>query len=162
MLIICRAKTKLSLGISWVKMVSSLTWLSPFWHLFRLWEAFQMEISLQSSSWKLPKSSPGLYTHKGVKRWHEVKKLLIGCPVSMPINWNKRKRLHKKRVQLPQDWFGTQTWPPFNFFWTPIWPPWRHVKTLSKFSIVTHPVTSIDMILNDYWSKKKTQNKFSS
>ena len=39
-------------------------------------------------------------------------------PASMKIYWNKRKRLHKKRVQLPQDWFGTQ-----------IWPPSRHVKT---------------------------------
>ena len=38
---------------------------------------------------------------------------------SMQIYWNKRKRLHKKRVQLPKDCFGT-----------PIWPPWRHVKTL--------------------------------
>ena len=28
-------------------------------------------------------------------------------PASMQIYWNKRKRLHKKRVQLPQDWFGT-------------------------------------------------------
>ena len=44
--------------------------------------------------------------------------------------WNKRKRLHKKRVQLPQDLFGTPTWPPFYCFATPIWPPWRHVKTL--------------------------------
>ena len=26
---------------------------------------------------------------------------------SMQIYWNKRKRLHKKRVQLPEDWFGT-------------------------------------------------------
>ena len=32
--------------------------------------------------------------------------------------WNKRKHLHKKRVQLLQDCFGI-----------PIWPPWRHVKT---------------------------------
>ena len=40
-------------------------------------------------------------------------------PASMQICWNKRKRLHKKRVQLPQDWFGT-----------PTWPPWRRVKTL--------------------------------
>ena len=31
----------------------------------------------------------------------------------------KRKRLHKKRVQFPEDWFGT-----------PTWSPWRHVKTL--------------------------------
>ena len=37
----------------------------------------------------------------------------------MQIYWNNRKRLHKKRVQLPQDWFGT-----------PTWLPWRHVKTL--------------------------------
>ena len=51
-------------------------------------------------------------------------------PASMQIYWNKRKRLHKKRVQLPQDWFGTPTWPPFHCFGTPIWPPWRHLKTL--------------------------------
>ena len=37
----------------------------------------------------------------------------------MQIYWNKRKRLHKKRDQLPQNWFGT-----------PTWPPWRHVQTL--------------------------------
>ena len=40
-------------------------------------------------------------------------------PAFIQIYCNKRKRLHKKRVQLPQDLFGT-----------PIWPPWRHVKTL--------------------------------
>ena len=50
----------------------------------------------------------------------------------MQIYWNKRKSLHKKRVQLPQDWFGTPTWPPFHCFGTPIWPPWRHVKTLYR------------------------------
>ena len=50
----------------------------------------------------------------------------------MQIYWNKRKRLHKKRVQLPQDWFGTPTWPPFHCFGTPIWPPWRHVKTFYR------------------------------
>ena len=41
--------------------------------------------------------------------------------------WNKRNRLHKKRVQLPQNWFGTPIWPPFHCFGTPIWSPWRHV-----------------------------------
>ena len=51
-------------------------------------------------------------------------------PASIQMYWNKRKRLHKKRVQLLQDWFGTPTWPPFHCFWTPTWPPWRHVKTL--------------------------------
>ena len=44
-------------------------------------------------------------------------------PASMQIYWNKRKRLHKKGVQLPQDWFGTPTWPLFHWFGTPIWPP---------------------------------------
>jgi len=29
-------------------------------------------------------------------------------PAYMQIYCNKRKRLHKKRVQLPVDWFGTQ------------------------------------------------------
>ena len=32
----------------------------------------------------------------------------------MQIYWHKRKCLHKKRIQLPQDWFGTLTWPPFR------------------------------------------------
>ena len=51
-------------------------------------------------------------------------------PASMQIYWNKRKRLHKKRVQFPQGWLGTPTWPPFHCLGTPIWPRWRHVKTL--------------------------------
>ena len=51
-------------------------------------------------------------------------------PASMQIYWDKRKCLHKKRVQLPKDWFGTPTWPPFYCFGAPIWPPWRRVKTL--------------------------------
>ena len=50
----------------------------------------------------------------------------------MQIYWNRRNRLHKKRVQLPQDWLGTLTWPPFHWFGTSIWPSWRHVKTLYK------------------------------
>ena len=56
----------------------------------------------------------------------------------MQIYWNKRKRFHKKRVQLPKDWFGTTTWRPFHCFGTPIWPPWRHVKTL--YTLVTYRV----------------------
>ena len=66
----------------------------------------------------------------------------------MLIYWNKRKRLHKKRLQLPQEWFGTPSWPPFHCFgtpiWppfhcfgTPIWPPWRHVKTLYILSLLS-------------------------
>ena len=51
-------------------------------------------------------------------------------PASMLIYWNKRKYLHEKRVQLPEDFLGTPTWQPFHCFGTPIWPPGRHVKTL--------------------------------
>ena len=45
---------------------------------------------------------------------------------------DKRKSLHKKTVQLPQDWFVTTTWPPIHCFGTPIWLPWRHVNTFHR------------------------------
>ena len=82
------------------------------------------KILVNASSWYLCNlwidiARPGLY-----------RVFSLTWPASMQIYWNKRKRLHKKRVQLPQDWFGTPTWPPFHCFGTPIWPPWRHVKTL--------------------------------
>ena len=54
----------------------------------------------------------------------------LSWPASIQIYLNKRKCLHKKRVQLPEDWFATLTWPPFHCLATPIWPPWCHVKTL--------------------------------
>ena len=54
---------------------------------------------------------------------HHYSVFSLMWPASMQIYWNKRKRLHKKRVQLPQDWFGTQTWPPFHWFGTKMWPP---------------------------------------
>ena len=44
-----------------------------------------------------------------------------------PCKWNKRKCFHKKRIQLPQFWFGTPTSPRL----TPIWLPWRHAKTVN-------------------------------
>ena len=44
-------------------------------------------------------------------------------PASMQIYYNKRKRLHKERVQLSQGPFGKPAWPPFHCFGTPIWPP---------------------------------------
>ena len=43
--------------------------------------------------------------------------------------WEQKKRLHKKTIYLPQDWFGTLIWLPFHCFGTSIWPLWRHVKT---------------------------------
>ena len=50
----------------------------------------------------------------------ENRAFLLRCPATMQIYWNKRKRFHKKRVQFPQDQFGTTTWP-------------RHVKMLDCF-----------------------------
>ena len=41
----------------------------------------------------------------------------LTLPACMRLYWNKRQ----KRVQLPQDWFGTPTWPPFHCFGTPTW-----------------------------------------
>ena len=53
----------------------------------------------------------------------------------MQIYWNKRNFLHKKKVHLPQDWYGIPTRPQFHCFGTPIWPSWRHVKTLHSFQL---------------------------
>ena len=64
-------------------------------------------------------------------------------PVSMQIYWKNRKRLHEKRVELPENGFGTPTWPPFHCFGTPIWPPWRHVKTLYTYVNLSSPVSPI-------------------
>ena len=49
---------------------------------------------------------------------------------------DKRNCLHKKRVALPEDWFGTLTWPLFYCFRTPIciWLPRRHVTTRSTLN----------------------------
>ena len=78
-------------------------------------------------------------------------------PASMQIVWNKRKRLHKKGVQLPQDWFGTPTWPPFHCFGTPIWAPWRHVKTLywTIHGVIISPIAREEvgrgLVLKMFW-----------
>ena len=52
-------------------------------------------------------------------------------PGAMQIYWNKRKCLHKKRVELTQDWLGTPTWPRFHCFEAPIWPP--YIVTCIRF-----------------------------
>ena len=51
-----------------------------------------------------------------VYRLSTYRVLSLTWPVSMQIYWNKRKRFHNKRIQIPQDWFGTLTWPPFHCF----------------------------------------------
>ena len=67
----------------------------------------------------------------------------LKLPASMQIYWDKRKRLHKKRVQLPEDWSGTPTWLPLHCFRTPILPPWCHVKTLYSRRLCMNRVRSL-------------------
>ena len=55
--------------------------------------------------------------------WPSYRVFSLTWPGYMQIYCNKIKRLHKKTVQLPGDWFGTPTWPSFHCFGTPIWPP---------------------------------------
>ena len=64
----------------------------------------------------------------------------------------KKSVLHKKRVQLPKDFLGTPTWPPFHCFGTPIWPPWGHVKTLNiALKAITVECNAGTLEMNYFW-----------
>ena len=64
----------------------------------------------------------------------------------------KESVLHKKRVQLPKDFLGTPTWPPFHCFGTPIWPPWGHVKTLNiALKAITVECNAGTWEINYFW-----------
>ena len=101
-----------------------------------------------------------IFFHLNCSSKHELSTILIYrvfslmWPTPMQIYWNKRKPLHKKRVQLPKDSFGTPTWLPFHCFGTPIWPPSRHVKTLySHVSVLIQIIVPAIFILYYYfWS----------
>ena len=56
-----------------------------------------------------------------IREWENLYRAFsLTWPASMPIYWDQKKaRLHKKRVQLLQDWFGTPTWLPFHWFGAP-------------------------------------------
>ena len=88
-------------------------------------------------------------------------------PTSMQMYWNKRKRLHKKRIQLPQDWFGTPTWPPFHCFEhqymaavTSVWKRSLGEKSKSErdnperyYGIKSHPIMALDGIWYQWLAK---------
>ena len=42
----------------------------------------------------------------------QAKKLFTHVTSIYANLWEQKNCLHKKRDQLPQDWFGTPTWPP--------------------------------------------------
>ena len=51
----------------------------------------------------------GLLTNTTTKKPTIVNRAFsLTWPASLQIYWNKRSRLHKKKVRLPQDWFGHQ------------------------------------------------------
>ena len=70
----------------------------------------------------------------------------------MQIYWNNRRRLHKKGVQLPHEWFGTPTWPSFICFnWDT---NMAAVTSLYKAFSLTWPTA-----LQIYWDKSKFLSK---
>ena len=93
--------------------------------------------------------------HLNISKWRQVLKKKVSVQVAFlltPIDCFHSRGQHRckfigtkenvciRRVQLPQNWFGTSTWPPFHCFGTPIWPPWRHVETLC--GVFSHDVTA--------------------
>ena len=49
-----------------------------------------------------------------------MRKFIKGVFTHVARIYDNLLRLHKKRVQLLQDWFGTPTWPPFHCFGAPL------------------------------------------
>ena len=64
----------------------------------------------------MPKITLGITgLHKILDRYHRTEEP-YWIYWGRSLNCEKRKRLHKKTVQLPQEWFGTPAWPLFNCF----------------------------------------------
>ena len=59
-----------------------------------------------------------------------IRKELNSYRIGLVQQHGKRKCLHKKRVQLTQDWLGASTWSLSHCFATPIWLSFCHVHTL--------------------------------
>ena len=87
------------------------------------------------------------------------------CPAAMQIYWNKRKCFHNKSNELPQDWFGTSTWPPFHCFGTPVGNSSTHVfetRTVAGSelpSLLTCPHTTIFTLLSIFSSLEMSSIK---
>ena len=67
----------------------------------------------------------------------EYRAFSLTWPASTLIYWNKRKHLHEKRVQLPEDFLGTPTWPPFHCFW--------YINMAAVTSCENAPFTSVSV-----------------
>ena len=64
---------------------------------------------------------------------------------------NKRECLHKKRIELPQGWLGTTTWPPSHCFATPIWLPYVVMCIGSMSSVPCSGVACFLIVKNHYY-----------
>lgn len=53
-------------------------------------------------------------------------------PTCMQFFCNKSKCLHKRSVEISQDWFSSSTWPQCHCFGTPRWLPWRGLLRIGK------------------------------
>ena len=106
---------------------------APIWRMERVlvqwawrWGALtrvdQTDLTRPQSSliiWKGPRNGCGRLLRHRVRRgpWDGSpldRASLVNIRELKRQRRNKRKYLHKKRVQLPQDLFGTPTWPPFH------------------------------------------------
>ena len=79
----------------------------------------------QSKTYSLGVSSTWWPLNRGDNRGRTLFGMAKGLPRPLidsflsrgqQIAWNKRKFQHVKRVQFPQDFFCTQTWPPIHCF----------------------------------------------
>ena len=86
--------------------------MNPLWtriHQF-IWSTYPSDIGSLILIWMISKKRT--YIFENLNRVFS-----LTWPASTQIDWNKRKRLHKKRVQLPQDWFGTPYMAQVLLFW---------------------------------------------
>ena len=79
-----------------------------------------------------------LYTY--AKNWIHQMRFYLSAQYECKSSGTKKPFTWKK-YQLPRDFVGTPTWPPFyNCFGTSIWLPWCHVKTLTlQLGTITSP-----------------------
>ena len=77
-----------------IRVCRSLTLTGSLTSLIRDWNETRKDVIFSSRAYALVYHGLSAYTNRVFS---------LTWPASMQIYWNKRERLHKKRVQLPQD-----------------------------------------------------------
>ena len=86
--------------------------MNPLWtriHQF-IWSTDPSDLGSLILIWMISKKR--IYIFENLNRVFS-----LTWPASTQIDWNKRKRLPEKRVQLPHDWFGTLYMAQVSLFW---------------------------------------------